>query len=132
MKTYAFRLKTGQDLRIEIEEFVKKKRIKAGVVLTCVGNLKKVIIRVAETDAIKTLTGSFSIVSLVGTVESGDDHLHISFADNKGKVFGGHLKQGTIVGKTAEIVIGELENVLFKRKENKKTGYHDLVIKKLI
>jgi len=129
MKTYAFKLKTNQDLRGEIDEFVKRNNVKAGVILTCVGNLKKAIIRIAESDNINTFKGSFTIVSLTGILEYGDSHLHISFADNKGKVFGGHLKKGSIVGKTAEIVIGELEKVVFERKNNKETGYHDLVIK---
>ena len=42
MKTYAFRLKPEDDLRKEIDKFVVKKNIAAGVILTCVGNLKEV------------------------------------------------------------------------------------------
>lgn len=129
MKTYAFRLKSGRDLRFEINKFVKSKDIKAGVILTCVGNLSKAILRMPGGKIIRKYVGSFEIVSLVGTVESGDEHLHILLSDEKGKVFGGHLKYGSIIGVTAEIVIGEIENMQFLRRLDKKTGYHELVVK---
>ena len=128
MKTYAFRLKPGQDLRSEIEKFAKRKNIKAGIVLTCVGNLNKVVLRMAGGKVVKTFEGVFEIVSLVGTFEAGDSHLHISVADNTGKTMGGHLKIGSIVGVTAEVVIGELDNVKFIRKFDKKTGCDELTI----
>jgi uncharacterized protein len=128
MKTYAFRLRPGQDLRTEIDKFVEKKHIKAGIILTCVGNLTKAILRMANAKVIKTYEGSFEIVSLVGTVEKGNSHLHIAISDTKGYTFGGHLKNGSIVGVTAEVIIGELENLTFKRTFDKTTGYDELVI----
>ena len=129
MKTYAFRLKPNQDLRKEIDRFVKEKHIRAGIILTCVGNLKKVVIRMAEAKVINKYMGSYEIVSLVGTLESGNSHIHISLSDSKGKLIGGHLKEGSIVGITAEIVIGELELREFSRKFDKETGYDELVVK---
>jgi len=129
MKTYAFRLHRGADLRGEIDNFVKKKKIMAGIVLTCVGNLEKAVIRMAGAKKIKTYEGTFEIVSLVGTVEAGNSHLHIAITNEKGQVFGGHLKYGSIVGVTAEVVIGELENTLFKRLFDEQTGYDELVVK---
>ncbi len=131
MKTYAFRLRPGKDLRVEIDKFVQSHNIRAGIILTCVGNLTKVILRMAGGKTIKTWEGSFEILSLVGTVESGDSHLHISLSDDEGKTFGGHLKNGSIVGVTAEVVIGELDNVIFSREADKETGYDELVIKKI-
>jgi uncharacterized protein len=128
MKTYAFRLKRGQDLREEIDLFVKNKNISAGAVLTCVGNLEKAILRMADDKIVKTYEGTFEIVSLVGTVESGNSHLHISISDAEGNVFGGHLKAGSIVGITAEVVIGELEGLTFKRKYEPETGFDVLVV----
>ncbi len=128
MKSYAFRLFPGQDLRIEIDKFVASKNIKAGIILTCVGNLKKAILRMAGGKDIKTFEGSFEILSMVGTLESGNSHLHISISDNEGKVVGGHLKNGSIVGVTAEVVIGELDELQFKREFDKLTGYDELVV----
>jgi len=128
MKTHAFRLRPGQQLREEIDRFVEKKNIKAGIILTCVGNLTKGVIRMADASIVKIYSGSFEIVSLVGTVEKGNSHLHISISDKEGKVFGGHLKMGSTVGVTAEVVIGELENVVFARRLDNRTKYDELVV----
>jgi len=130
MKTYAFRLRPGQDLREEIDKFVKQKNMKAGAILTCVGNLQKAVLRMASAKETKTYEGegTFEIVSLVGTVEAGNSHLHIAISDKDGNVFGGHLKAGSVVGTTAEVVIGELEGVSFKRDLDEDTGYEELVV----
>jgi len=115
-------------LRKEIDIYVADKNIKAGVILTCVGNLAKAVIRMADANIIKTWEGTFEIVSLVGTLEVGNSHLHISISDEKGNTFGGHLKTGTIVGVTAEVVIGEIEDTVFKRAFDKNTGYEELSV----
>lgn len=131
MKVHVFRLKPGQLLREEIDDYVKVHKIKAGVILTCVGNLKSAVLRMADSVTAKTFSdkGTYEIVSLVGTVEFGNSHLHISISDKIGRVFGGHLKKGSIVGITAEIVIGELENMKFERKLDENTGYEELIVK---
>lgn len=115
-------------MRTEIDRFVEEKNIKAGIILTCVGNLTKVVVRMASAKVIKTYTGSFEIISLVGTVEKGNDHLHIALSDDKGNAFGGHLKNGSIVGVTAEVVIAEFDNLIFRRVFDKNTGYDELVV----
>lgn len=129
MKTHAFRLHPGQDLRLEIDKFVDSKNIKAGAIQTCVGNLTAAVIRMPNAKEIKTYQGSFEIVSLVGTLEKGNSHLHIAIADSEGNVFGGHLKNGSIVGVTAEIVILEFEGLEFTRVFDETTGYPELVVK---
>lgn len=48
MKPYAFRLKANQDLRTSIEDYVRKHRIKAGAILTCIGSLKHTTIQMAN------------------------------------------------------------------------------------
>ena len=65
----------------------------------------------------------------MGTIEKDDCHLHISIADDDGKVFGGHLKNGSIVGVTAEVIIAELKNTIFSRVFDKETGYDELIVK---
>lgn len=128
MKTHVFRLHPGQDLRPEIDKFVSENNIKAGCILTCVGNLKKATIRMADETITKTYKGTFEIVSLVGTLESGNSHLHISISDKDGNVFGGHLKKDSIVGITAEIVISELEDLIFKREFDQETKFEELAV----
>ncbi|MDO8444253.1 MAG: DNA-binding protein [bacterium] len=129
MKTFAFRLHPGQDLKKEIFKFTKQNKISAGAILTCVGSLQKIIIRMAGAKEIKTFEEDFEIVSLAGTLEENDGHLHISISDKDGNVFGGHLKDGAIIRTTAEIVIAELDGLSFGREFDKETGYEELVIK---
>ena len=128
MKTYAFRLKPGQDLREEIEKFAKGHGIKAGVIVSCVGSLQKAVLRMAGAQEEKTFEGPFEIVSLVGTLEAGNQHLHIAVSDKQGNVFGGHVKQGCLVETTAELVLGELEGITFTRRPDPETGYDELVV----
>jgi len=134
MKVHAFRLIPGQDLKKEIDNYVIIKHIKAGSIISCVGNLSKANIRMAaykstdKVQPVKTFNGTFEIVSLIGTLEEGNSHLHISISDKVGKVTGGHLKVGSIVGVTAEIVIGEYNEFVFKRVLDPKTGFEELAV----
>ncbi|MDH4358943.1 MAG: DNA-binding protein [Candidatus Berkelbacteria bacterium] len=127
MQTHIFRLRPGLNFKEEIDKYVQERKILAGIVLTCVGNLKKAVLRMANAKIIKTWEGSFEIVSLVGTVGAGNSHIHICLSSEDGKTFGGHLKNGSIVGTTAEVVIGEIENLEFVREFDGETGYKELV-----
>lgn len=132
MNMLAFRLTPGQDLKFGIEEIIKDKDISSGFVLTCVGSLHEVVIRMAgaqpEKQDIRTLKGHFEIVSLVGTVSVAGTHLHISVSDENGEVVGGHLKEGSLVTTTAEVVIGYDENVTFERVLDDATGFEELSV----
>lgn len=129
MKTHVFRLRPGQNFREEIDKYVSEHNIRAGIILTCVGNLTKGVLRMANAKIIKTYEGSFEIVSVVGTVEAGNSHIHVCLSDEDGKTFGGHLKDGSVVGVTAEVAIGEIEKLEFSREFDKDTGYKELIIK---
>ncbi|MGI9280971.1 MAG: PCC domain-containing protein [Endozoicomonas sp.] len=65
-----------------------------------------------------------------GTVCPSGLHLHICVADKKGQVLGGHLKPGSIIDTTAEIVVGILKDTCFTREVDGETGYLELVVKK--
>ena len=131
MKNYVFRLKPGEDLRKEVEKYSKKKEIKAGVIITCVGSLTKAVLRLAEDLEVREFNKGFEIVSLVGTISKDGMHLHLSISDKEGNVVGGHLKDGCIIHTTAEIVIGELGGWELRRGEDSETGFKELVVKKI-
>lgn len=132
MKMLAIRLKPNQDLKTELEKLVNENGIKSGFIATCVGSLHKVTIRMAgakpEKQDIRTLEGHFEIISLVGTISVSGTHLHISVSDENGAVIGGHLKEGSLVTTTAEIVIGYDESVTFNRVLDEETGFDELSI----
>ncbi len=123
------RLLPNQDLRFEIEKLVKENHIQAGVLLSIVGCLTKLRLRVADGKTVKEWTDQFEIVSGTGTVSESDCHLHISASDQNGNTIGGHLKDGCLVGTTIEVVILVFEDVAYKREPDQATGYDELVVK---
>lgn len=132
MKVHTFRLKHGNDLKTEIEEFAKARHIKAGFIITCVGGLSQATMRMAgalpDSQDIRTYEGDFEITSLVGTVSVNGVHLHMAISDKEGQSVGGHLKEGTIIHLTAEIVIGEDETAMYARALDEETGFLELVV----
>ncbi|MGI4873287.1 MAG: PPC domain-containing DNA-binding protein [Janthinobacterium lividum] len=130
LHAYALRLRPGADLRQEILAFVAAQHLEAGAVLTCVGSLTDVSLRLANQENATHYRGHFEIVSLVGTVSaSGGAHLHLSVADSTGRTLGGHLLDGCRVYTTAEIVLGALPGLVFTRETDPTFGYKELVIK---
>jgi len=132
MKTYTFRLKPGQDLYDSIENFINEHNIKAGCILSAVGSLTHATLRFANRDTYNKYEGHFEIVSITGTVSINGSHIHVSISDGDGVTIGGHLVSGCKVYTTAEIVIAELDDVIYKREllEND-SGYEELMVYKL-
>lgn len=129
MKTYAIRLQPGQDLKISLENYARENQISAGLILTCVGSLKCATLRLADENIQKTFAEKFEIVSLVGTFSIDGCHLHIGLSDKHGNMIGGHLLEGCTIYTTAEIAIGELDNLIFTRAQDEATGFKELVVK---
>lgn len=129
MKQLSVRLLPGQDLREEIERLARAHSVQAGVVISLVGNLTKAILRMADGETIKEWNGSYEIVSATGTISPEESHIHLALSDQEGKVFGGHLKKGTIVGVTCEVVLLTFDDVVYSRVYEEETGYDMLVVK---
>ena len=126
---YLFRLTKGQDLRLELENYVKSHQIDSCVVICAVGSLLNAQIRLADGKTIKNFNQPFEIVSLMGTLAKGKAHLHLSVADEKGLCIGGHLAYNTLINTTCEVVLLSLENYELDRAFDKQTGYQELTIK---
>ena len=128
MKTFALRVKPGQDLKRALVAFSVENSLQAGFILTCVGSLRQAALRLANQPATTTYQGKYEIVSLTGTLCPDGVHLHISLSDGQGQTIGGHLQDGNLVYTTAEIVVGELEDVAFRRPVDPDTGYDELLV----
>lgn len=128
MRTIAIRLRPGMDLRQELERVGDRERMRAGLVLTCVGSLSVVSLRMANRAETERLEGAYEIVSLVGTLSAEGPHLHLSVSDAAGIVLGGHLQAGNVIRTTAEVVLGELEDVEFRRPIDPETTWDELKI----
>jgi predicted DNA-binding protein with PD1-like motif len=131
MKVHAFRLIPGDDLRLSIEKYVSDNNIRAGFILTCVGSLSAVSLRFANQEKTTLLEGRFEIVSLEATLSVNGSHLHMAIANGEGSMNGGHLMPGSLIFTTAEVVIGEIEGIDFRRELDKQTGFRELIIKPL-
>jgi uncharacterized protein len=129
VKIHAFRLKPGQDLKQEIENYVKQHSIEAGWVMTCVGSVTQYNLRFANQPQGTKDSGHFEIVSVTGTVSIHGSHLHMSISDSTGRTIGGHLLNDNKIYTTAEIVIGEGKQLIFTREKDGTTEWEELQIK---
>lgn len=128
---HAIRLTRGCDLKREIVNYCKDNNINAGVILSAVGSISHLHIRLAEAKEYIDRDEFYEIVSITGTVSKEDVHIHISVSDNTGATIGGHLKDGTIIDTTCELVIYELTDYAFTREFDEVTGYDEIAIKKV-
>lgn len=133
MKMVAARIDPGADLKQAIVQLAVSNQLTSAVILSASGSLKAARIRTAGaqpgTEDVRDYEGDFEIVSLTGTItRSGQAHLHIAFSTRDGTVFGGHLKQGTTVDTTVELVLASDESVVFNRELDPNTGYNELVV----
>ena len=96
--------------------------------LTCVGSLTVTTLRLANQEGPSVYKGHFEIVSLVGTLSVNGSHLHLAVSDSTGRTIGGHLLDGCRVYTTAEIVLGELPEVEYRRETDPAFGYKELVV----
>ena len=128
LKAYALRLKPGDDLRQELVAFVRAHHVAAGAVLTCVGSLTVATLRLANQEGPSVYRGHFEIVSLVGTLSTNGSHLHLAVSDSTGRTIGGHLLDGCRVYTTAEIVLGELPALEYRRETDATFGYKELAV----
>lgn len=130
LKAYTFRLKPGQDLKIELQNFAKLEHLKAASLDTAVGSLNKVSLRFANEKESKTISGFHEIVSLTGTLSEESMHVHMAASNSKGQTVGGHLVEGNTIYTTCEITLFENENIEFLRELDPTYGYNELVVKK--
>ncbi len=130
---HTFRLKPGDDLRQGLEEFFQANNLKAASIVTCVGSIDRLSMRMAGASPglqdNRVIKGCYEIVSLVGTIGKDGSHIHISVSDTKGRVIGGHLKNGSRIHTTAEIVLVESSEELYKRELDPETGFKELTVR---
>ncbi len=125
---HAFRLTENQDLKGELMQYAREHHLSSAVILSAVGCIKHLHIRLAEAIDEIDIDGNYEIVSITGTLNQDDCHIHISVSDNKGQTIGGHLKNGTLIHTTSEIVLLSMDEFTFKREFDHHTGYNELVV----
>lgn len=120
------RLKNGTDLKKYIIDLAKAKSIEAGVIVSSVGSLKELNIRLSDLSTLH-IKKKFEILSLNGTLSKDRVHLHICVSDEEGKVLGGHLLTECIIDTTCELVI-QILDAKFLSEFDENTGFNELKI----
>ena len=128
MEVVPLRLQPGDDLRRELEAWMGEQEEQAGCLISGIGSLSVVQLRLAGARDTTGIHGDLEILSLCGTLSSDGAHLHIAVAGSNGAVIGGHLCCGSLVRTTAELVIGLLPEWRFRRELDPTTGYAELWI----
>jgi predicted DNA-binding protein with PD1-like motif len=131
MKVVPLRLQPGDDLRRALEAWMNQQQEQAGCVISAVGSLFLAKLRFAGAAEATTIRGDLEILSLAGTLSPDGAHLHITIADSTGAVIGGHLCHGSLVRTTAELVLGLLPQLRFRRGLDPATGCAELRISPL-
>jgi predicted DNA-binding protein with PD1-like motif len=132
MKIVAFRLLPGVDLKQALRGIVEEHGLRAGYIVSCVGSLARARLRMPgaadEPEGFMSLDDPMEILSLVGTLCPDGLHLHIALAGRDGRCVGGHVVDGCVVHTTAELIVGELPDLEFRREPDPETGYRELLV----
>lgn len=128
IQAIALRLSPQQDLKAELEDYMQQQNLEAACILTCVGSLTQATLRHANQLSATVYSGHFEIVSLAGLMSKHGAHYHMAIADSRGQTIGGHLMKGCLIYTTAEIVIGVLPQLSFRREPDEATGFRELFI----
>ncbi len=120
-KTVVARIDRGEEILDKLHELAEKEHIKLASV-QALGATNDFTVGVFNTEtrqyAANRFTGSFEIVSLVGTVNTMGRqfyaHLHMSAGNEKGEVFGGHLNRA-VVSATCEMVLHLIDGTVDRR-----------------
>lgn len=151
LNAHVCRLKPGVDIVQSIQAAAiaasqATSQCSAVVVISCVGSVSSLTLRMANASATANDASAYSpfrtwnepleIVSLVGTIavdvkekskHNVSFHLHMSVSDKDGAVYGGHFVKG-VVNTTMELVIGTISHVQFSRVYDPSTGYRELEV----
>lgn len=130
MVVHAIRLTPGQDLMEQLQAWAGDHD--AASILSVVGSLNHANLRFANQPKPTRIDGPLEILSLSGTLSKHGVHLHLSVADGDGKMTGGHLKTGSTIYTTAEIVLGVYPELVFDREFDETYGFKELVVREQI
>jgi hypothetical protein len=128
METLPLRLSPESDLRGALEGAVAARKCRAAFLIAGVGSLRHARLRLAGAVEPDDLDGNLEILTLTGTIADNGSHLHMSVADDKGRVLGGHVGYGCTVRTTAETLLLLLPEWSFAREPDPATGYAELVV----
>ncbi len=119
------RFKYQTDLLAGLKKMVKQENIRNGVILSAIGSVRGYQVHQvsnrtlpSQDTYVRNPTEPADLVSMNGYVIDGRLHPHITLATSD-KVIAGHLEPGTEVFTFAVVTIGVMNNVDFRRIDDK-------------
>lgn len=128
LATLPVRLQPGDDLRRALEELTRAQGWKAAFVVAGIGSLNPAAVRLAGADEALVIDRDVELLTLCGSLSPDGAHLHLSIADDTGRVTGGHVAYGCRVRTTAELLVALLPSWRFAREADPRTGFAELHI----
>jgi predicted DNA-binding protein with PD1-like motif len=129
MQAHPLRLFPGDDLRAALEDVLRQVNLSAAFVIQGIGSLSVAQLRFAGNEQPTELRGDLEILTLAGSISPDGTHLHMSVADPRGQVLGGHVGHGCVVRTTAEILVALLPEHRFSRERDADSGFMELVVR---
>jgi hypothetical protein len=115
------RLVEGEDLLETVTKVAENAKVSMGWFFL-IGTLKKANLGFFREGEYETtqMDQPLEIVSCLGNISIKENktfaHAHISVSDEKGRVYGGHVMPGCLIGVTGELVLMEADGVKIFRK----------------
>ncbi len=128
METLPLRLQPKSDLRRTLEATLGSRQQGAAFVVAGIGSLSQARLRLAGKEQPEALDGDLEILTLASSISTDGAHLHMSVADEKGHVIGGHVGYDCVVRTTAEVLLILLPEWSFTRERDSMTGFAELVV----
>ncbi len=129
-QTFVVRLKPGQELVTELRALAQRDQLRAASVVSAVGSLTDVSLRLANKEETTRYSGHFEVVSLSGYLAAGEFHLHMAVSDGEGRTIGGHVMEGNRVYTTLVIAVQEHPHLIYRREFDPQSGYDELVVER--
>tara|TARA_Y100001968_G_scaffold235435_1_gene218591 strand:- start:381 stop:980 length:600 start_codon:yes stop_codon:yes gene_type:complete len=108
-------LESGSDLLKGLHALAVKEN-KFGYVLSVVGNLSRAKFQCPGKEKATIVESHLEIIALNGTISPDKCHLHISLSDGECRVWAGHLEEGAVILKEADLLIGFLDETINKKE----------------
>ncbi|MGC9967383.1 MAG: DUF296 domain-containing protein [Syntrophobacteraceae bacterium] len=123
------RLQKGDDLLVALQLICSDQQIKLGDI-RALGAVKKARIGYYDQDrrdySFFDVAQHLELLALVGNVSIRDAkpflHAHVTFANDRGETFGGHLAEGTEVFACEFTITEYFSNTAFERSHDDETG----------
>lgn len=125
------KLDRGEKVEEKLTELIDRYSIKAGAILWAVGMIENAEVGYFDGTEYKkdVMEGRMEVVSFHGSIAQDEphSHVHVSLADEKHIVHGGHFFSG-IANPLLELHIQKFDSIVLRRELNGSSGLKELFI----